>query len=382
MKKIAILTQPLQDNYGGLLQAFALKETLKSMGHMPLIVNRRGAGSSSFRRLLSRTKRLLLNRPVNHNQFLSNSQRSVISKQTNGFRARYIPEISSLITSQSGMRSLLKQNINAYVVGSDQCWRPRYSPCIGNYFLDFAQESKGVKRLAYAASFGTGEWEFNNKQTGQCKDLLALFDAISVREDEGISLVQDHFGRSDAIHVLDPTMLLSTSAYDQIVAEQNAVVSPGNMNVYVLDKSPEKEGFIRSVADELQIKPFEVMPEYRLQQNQVTVANVESFQYPCPSQWLRGFKDAEFVITDSFHGTVFSILYNKPFLTIGNEMRGMSRFSSLLRMFGLESRLVQDMSADTASKLLEQPINWLQVNAVLERERAKALNFLKNNLAS
>lgn len=382
MKKIAILTQPLHDNYGGLLQAYALKETLKSMGHRPMVVNRRGTGSSPFRRFLSRVKQRLLNRYKSHNQFLSDSQRAVISKQTNEFRARYIPELSGLITSQNAMKSLLRQNIDAFVVGSDQCWRPRYSPCISNYFLDFAQESKGIKKLAYAASFGTGDWEFNEKQTEQCKDLLALFDAISVREDEGVSLVREHLGRDDAIHVLDPTMLLGTTAYDQIVAEQNAATSPGTLNVYVLDKNPEKEALIRCVADELKLKPFEVMPGRRLQQDQVAEVNIESFQYPCPSQWLRGFKDAEFVITDSFHGTVFSILYNKPFIAIGNERRGMSRFSSLLRMFGLETRLVQDLTPDTARKLLEQSIDWPQVNVVLERERVKALSFLKDNLES
>ncbi|NWN91786.1 polysaccharide pyruvyl transferase family protein [Marinobacter adhaerens] len=380
MKKIAILTQPLHDNYGGLLQAYALKETLKSMGSEPLIVNRRGAGARPLRRRLSRLKHLLLNRPSKPNQFMSDSLRSVISEKTNRFRAHYIPELSGVITSNNAMKSLLKQNIDAYVVGSDQCWRPRYSPCISNYFLDFAQESEGIKRLAYAASFGTGDWEFNDKQTERCKDLLALFDAVSVREDEGVNLVRDHLGRADAKHVLDPTMLLGSSAYDQIVAEQNAAVSPGTLNVYVLDNNPEKKGFIRSVANELQLKAFEVMPESRLQEKQVTEANVGSFQYPCPSQWLRGFQDAEYVVTDSFHGTVFSILYNKPFIALGNEMRGMSRFSSLLKMFGLEERLLLNLEAGHSNRLLKQDIDWQRVNLILKAEKEKALNFLKESL--
>lgn len=382
MKKIAILTQPLHDNYGGLMQAYALKETLRSIGHEPLIVNRQGAGSRPLRRKLSRAKHLLLNRPVKRNQFLSDSLKSVISEKTKGFRAHYFPELSGLITSEKSMKRLLKLNVDAYIVGSDQCWRPQYSPCITNYFLDFAKECRGVKRLSYAASFGTGEWEFNDKDTENCKHLLAGFDAISVREDDGVALVRDHLGRDDAIHVLDPTMLLNTPVYDKIVEEQNAAASPGTLNVYVLDKSPEKEEFIRCMADELKLKSFEVMPARRLQQELVTKANVEDFQYPCPSQWLRGFKDADFVITDSFHGTVFSILYNKPFVTLGNEKRGMSRFSSLLRMFGLERRLVRDLSLDTMKRLLEQSFDWPRVNAVLDRERGKALSFLKDNLES
>ena len=380
MKKIAILTQPLHDNYGGLLQAYALKETLKSLGYSPLIVNRREAGVTPFRRKLSKLKNTLLRRPVRPNQYLNDRQKAVISEKTTGFRAKYIPELSTLVTSQRGMKRLLTQNIDAYVVGSDQCWRPRYSPCISNYFLDFAKESQGIKRVAYAASFGTAEWEFNEAETLECRDLLKLFDAVSVREDDGVALVQNHLGRSDAIHVLDPTMLLSTSAYDRITTEQKVPDSSGNLKVYVLDRNAEKEEFIQQAASKLSLELFEVMPERRVQQEKVTDANVASFKYPCPSQWLKGFQDAEFVITDSFHGTVFSILYNKPFIALGNERRGMSRFSSLLRTFGLEDRLVLDLKADGATELLEQSVDWSQVNEILDRERKKAMNFLKDNL--
>lgn len=380
MKKTAILTQPLHDNYGGLLQAYALKETLKSLGHSPLVVNRHGAGANPFRRTLSKLKNTLLNRPVRPNQYLNDRQKAVISEKTIGFRTQYIPELSSLITSQRGMKSLLTQGIGAYVVGSDQCWRPRYSPCISNYFLDFAKESQGIKRIAYAASFGTAEWEFNEADTLECKNLLKLFDAISVREDDGVALVQNHLGRADAIHVLDPTMLLPTSAYDRITADQKVPDSSGNLKVYVLDKNAEKEEFIRQAASRLQLETFEVMPERRLQQEKVTDDNLELFKYPCPSQWLKGFQDAEFVITDSFHGTVFSILYNKPFIALGNERRGMSRFTSLLKMFGLQDRLVLDLKADGATELLEQSVDWQQVNEILGREREKAMNFLKDNL--
>lgn len=304
----------------------------------------------------------------------------MISEKTIGFRAQYIPELSKLITSQRGMNSLLTQNIDAYVVGSDQCWRPRYSPCISNYFLDFAKESKGIKRIAYAVSFGTAEWEFNDADTLECKNLLKLFDAISVREDDGVALVQNHLDRADAVHVLDPTMLLQTSAYDRITTEQKVPDSSGNLKVYVLDKNKEKEEFIRQAASRLQLETFEVMPERRVQQEKVTDANVELFKYPCPSQWLKGFQDAQFVITDSFHGTVFSILYNKPFIALGNERRGMSRFTSLLKMFGLQDRLVLDLKAGGATELLEQSVDWQQVNEILSREREKAMNFLKDNL--
>lgn len=378
--KIAILTQPLHDNYGGLLQAYALKETLKTLGHNPIIVNRHGAGSNPIRRELSKLKNKLLLRPARLNQYLNYSQRALISERTLSFRTKYIPELSELITTNKGMKSLLLQNIDAFIVGSDQCWRPRYSPCITNYFLDFIKEQNKIKRIAYAASFGTAEWEFNKQQTQKCKNLISLFDAISVREDDGVTLVKDYLGRNDAIHVLDPTMLLDITNYNNITENEKIGKSKGNLKVYILDKSPEKETFIQKTASKLNLKPFEVMPKLRLKQEVVNDQNAKYFQYPCPSQWLKGFQDAEFVITDSFHGTVFSILYNKPFIVLGNKRRGMSRFTSLLKMFGLENRLVLELEEKITSQLLSQEINWGNVNEILEKERNKALNFLVKSL--
>lgn len=380
--KIAILTQPLHDNYGGLLQAYALKETLKTLGHNPIIINRHGAGSNPIRRELSKLKNKLLLRPARLNQYLNYSQRALISERTLSFRTKYIPELSELITTNKGMKSLLSQNIDAFIVGSDQCWRPRYSPCITNYFLDFIKEQKKIKRIAYAASFGTAEWEFSKQQTQECKNLLGLFDAISVREDDGITLVKDHLGRNDAIHVLDPTMLLDIKIYNTITENEKADKSKGNLKVYVLDKTPEKEIFIQQTASRLKLTPFEVMPKLRLKQDIINNENAKHFQYPCPSQWLKGFQDAEFVITDSFHGTVFSILYNKPFIALGNKNRGMSRFTSLLKMFGLENRLVLELDEKNLTKILHQIIDWTSVNDTLLKEREKALFFLKNHLES
>jgi hypothetical protein len=382
MNKVAILTQPLHDNYGGLLQAYALKTTIRSLGFNPIIVNRQAGKINPVRGILSRLKRLILNRKVNRNskQILTEYQKLLISEKTAGFRSYYIPELTSLINTQRGIKKLLNEGIDAYVVGSDQCWRPRYSPCISNYFLDFAKRADNVKRISYAASFGVEKWEFTEKQTKECKSLLAMFDAVSVREDDGVDLVRKYLGRSDALHVIDPTMLLYRDSYRRLTEEGQVKNSDGNLKVYILDRSAQSENFVQVVSDHLNLKPFEVMPKKRLAEEEVTDENVEFFKYPCPSQWLKGFQDAEFIITDSFHGTVFSILNNKPFIALGNEMRGMSRFKSLLRMFGLQDRLVLSPSLDRTKSLIDQDIDWLKVNAILDCERAKALHYLKENL--
>lgn len=377
---IAILTQPLHNNYGGLLQAYALKEVLKQKGHKVTIINRRSAPPSNFRLFAHQVKNILTLKAPNPNLKLTEKQKKVISLNNDSFINDYIPELSGLITSNRGMKDLNKQNFNAYIVGSDQCWRPIYSPKIENFFLDFAQNTKNIKRLSYAASFGTDDWEFNDKQTNICKKLLKKFNAVSVRESSAISLVETYLDRSDAVHVLDPTMLLSKEQYNNIIKDQKVDKSSGSLNVYVLDKNSEKEALIGNIERILGLKQFEVMPKKRMNKDKVTDSNIDDFQYPHPAFWLKAFEDAEFVVTDSFHGTLFSILYNIPFITLGNKHRGMARFESLLETFNLSDRLVRDIKTDSISSLLEKPIDWKKVNEVIRFKRDESLKFLEKAL--
>ena len=378
--KIGILTQPLHDNYGGLLQAYALKETLKKLGHNVVIINRVRTPSKQWRIIASKIKHTLKGSNLPKVQSLTEAQKNIISEHTSAFREKYIPEQSHLITSNKGMEKLNEEGFDAFIVGSDQCWRPRYSPQIENFFLDFAESISNIKRITYAASFGTSNWEFTVKQTNTCKKLLGNFDAISVREKSGVKLVEQHLDRSDAIHVLDPTMLLNKEHYQHIIAQENPKASKGNLKVYVLDKTTEKNAFISDVEQRLGMQKFEIMPKKRLQNNTVTNDTIIDFQYPSPVQWLKGFADAEFVITDSFHGTVYSILFNIPFISITNLHRGSARFESILGMFGLSHRLVTDINNKNIEELLNTDINWGNVNNILETEKAKSIHFLTSSL--
>ena len=378
--KIGILTQPLHDNYGGLLQAYALKEILKNLSHDVVIINRVRTPSNPWRIIASKIKHTLKGSNLPKAQPLPALHKSIISQHTSAFREKYIPEQSHLITSNKEMKKLNNDDFDAFIVGSDQCWRPRYSPQIENFFLDFAESVPNIKRISYAASFGTSNWEFTVKQTNTCKKLLGNFDAISVREKSGVKLVEQHLGRSDAIHVLDPTMLLAKEHYQQIIEQENPKTSKGNLKVYVLDKTTKKNAFISDIEQRLGMKQFEVMPKKRLQSNTVTDDTAVDFQYPSPAQWLKGFADANFVITDSFHGTVFSILFNIPFVSIANVHRGSARFESVLGMFGLSNRLVTDINDINIDDLLNTEINWEDVNAILKSERVKAIHFLTSNL--
>lgn len=391
--KIGILTQPLLHNYGGLLQAYALSRKLIELGHDPIIIDRRKGSYNSRKELVSYyTQRIFQSlsrrlKKANHPAHtgiisLTPAETSFIYKNTHAFRKKYFPNITQEIWNDWGMQKLNKQGFNAYIVGSDQCWRPEYSPHITNYFLDFAKNQKNIKRIAYAASFGTAQWEFSDTETAICKELIQKFDAVSVREDSAITLCRQYFHK-EAVHVLDPTMLWDTDFYNALINENITEPNNGELKVYILDPSENISRLVDYVAHSLGLHAFEVMPSKRVQKNiAIDSQNLSAYQLPSPLQWLRGFKEAQFVIADSFHGTVFSILYNIPFLAVCNEKRGEARFTSLLKMFHLEDRLIKEFNLSDIDRIIHSPIDWAPINAQLKKEREFSLYFLQKHLSS
>lgn len=377
--KIGILTQPLHTNYGGLLQCWALQHVLQSMGHDAWVV-RRVKNSHTFffwaRIRLRNVVCKLFGRPKL--VWLSRKDEAAISQQTRPFIDRYITPRTELIYSTHALRNdFERQRYDAYIVGSDQVWRPRYSPCQPNYFLDFLPQDSRVKRIAYAASFGTEQWEFSSRLTSQCATLARRFNAVSVREANGVHLCAEHLD-TQAMQVLDPTLLLKTEDYERLVHEQDEPTSPGTLFCYLLDRSPETAFFKQALERGLGLTAFEVMPRaIGMQRPDVPI---ESRIYPRVTQWLRAFMDAQAVLTDSFHGCAFAILFNRPFVVIGNQRRGQARFQSLLSTFGLEERLVLTGKADDITVCMKRPIDWADVNLRLSEWRTLSMDFLRNAL--
>ncbi len=334
--KIGILTLTLHTNYGGILQAYALQTVLERMGHEVMVFNRpfvplKTRWCEVFKRIIKKSigKDVVIFKELKYNR-----EASYINQNVWEFRKKYIHErtIESLC-------EIRENDVDCIVVGSDQVWRPVYFESqwetgIENAYLDF---TKGwdLKRVAYAASLGVDQWEQNSTTTETCKYAVKLFDAISVREPSGVSLLKDNFG-VEATHVLDPTLLLTSDDYKNLFKVGKTPKSKGNLLVYILDPNKEKSKVVKRIAIEKQLNTFSV--------NNTLVkesAPLEERKLPSVEAWLRGFYDAEFVITDSFHACVFSILFNKPFAVFANEKRGASRIVSLLKMFGLEKSLLQ-----------------------------------------
>lgn len=376
--KIGILTLPLNNNYGGLLQCFALQKVLKSLGHDAWVVQRGYAKRSIIWRIfhyVRQTMKVLLGRKFVH--LLPSKEIKYIRKNTSNFISNYIePTTEHIRTNKQLANFHLSNKFDAYVVGSDQVWRPCYSPCITNYFFDFISPNEKVKRVAYAASFGVDEWEFSEEETSVCKDLLKLFDGVSVRENSATVLCEKYLGRNDALHVLDPTMLLEKEDYIRIVEKENEPKSPGNLFCYILDESREKNQVVESIASRIDAVPFTQMPKCEITYENLR-DRLEDCVYPSVTAWLRAFMDADIVVTDSFHGCVFSIIFNKPFWVIGNKGRGLARFNSLLSIFELQNRLIDidNIPSDSLS-----PIDWDKVNAKRKEWQEKSMSFLKINL--
>ena len=378
--KLGIFTQPLHNNYGGLLQCFALQAVLKRMGHDAVVVRRDCASRdySFYHKSIRFNKniiRVCIGRRWAKNITLE--QWNHIGQYTHQyFVKKYIQPHTELLVTNSELKSYISKNhFDGYVVGSDQVWRPQYSPCITNYFLDFA-ENADVRRVAYAASFGVDEWEFSADITPRCAQLAQKFDAVSVREASAVGLCNEYLG-VDALHVLDPTMLLEKEDYIAVVEAEKEPKSAGNLFCYVLDKAVEKDEAIARVADSLHLQPFTCMPSLNASFDNLK-KDIDACVFPPVTRWLRGFMDADMVITDSFHGCAFSIIFNKPFWVIGNVARGMARFHSLLSIFGLESRLL-DVN-NLANVDWQSPIDWDKVNAIKHNWQEKSREFLKRNL--
>lgn len=369
--KVGILTLPLHTNYGGILQAYALQTVLSRSEHDAYVIDleRKPLRLPLWRMPVKYARRILRNLggtpyPVFYEQ-KQNRELPVVRQHTDKFIARHVRR-----KTFAGYGSITRSDFDAIVVGSDQVWRPQYFDDIRTAYLDFA-EGWPIRRMAYAASFGTDAWEYSRRQEKDCGRLLRMFDAVSVREASGVGLCREHFG-VEAQHVLDPTMLLGKDDYVKLFTEAATPQSPGTMLNYILDETPGKAALAATVARRKGLVPFRVNSKVE----NINAPLEERIQPPV-EQWLRGFYDAEFVITDSFHACVFSIIFNKPFFAVGNAGRGLSRFKSLLGMFGLADRLLPPGAEHVTDSQLDAVIRWEDVNLKLEKYAKASAEFLK-----
>lgn len=355
------MTQALAVNFGGLIQNFALQKALSKLGHDAYTIRRSGKiplrFTESCNKILLFDTKQKVKRILGRSSALTSKEYMHLRRNCMQFVKDYI-KTTDTFRNQTELYKIVKEyNFKGYVVGSDQVWRPRYSQNIYNDFLDFCQEQKDIKRIAYAASFGVDNWEFSEEQTIKCASLAKNFNAISVREDSAISLCHNYLGM-EATHVLDPTLLLEKEDYIEVIEKSGEKKLRGELFCYILDTSDEIQYAIKNIERRLSLKSIKAKSS--------------------PTKWLRAFMDAKMVFTDSFHGCVFSIIFNKPFWVIGNDKRGNARFDSLLKMFALGNRRIS--IDEIKSTDLTTPIEWNKVNAIKEELQKSSYEFITSNL--
>lgn len=370
--KIGILTLPLSYNYGGILQAYALQNVLVKMGHDVRHINYPFKRKEAFFLVkLKRCIKKVLNKYPGH--YIDYEERfNKWLPQISSNTSQFISSNINLTDEIKSFGELLEVDFDAIIVGSDQIWRPcmfQLDPTIA--FLSFARNWK-IKKIAYAASFGTSCWEYTDIQTKQCAELALLFNLITVREKDAVDICRQHLGLDNVSYVLDPTMLLEKTDYESLIEKANIGENEGGLFTYILDPSPSKQNIIDGISKKYNIEPFKVNSI----DGNVKCELKDRIAQPV-EKWLKGFADADFVVTDSFHACVFSIIFNKPFIVIANKQRGLSRFESLLSQFDLMDRLVDN---NCNLDVLDKPIFYQDVNKKLLELRKKSISILNSAL--
>ena len=426
--KVAIFTLPLVNNYGGILQAYALQRALESYGFEAPVVNlkirQRGLFSRDYLKFL--LAKLIYFKKYKNAEFSTLRYYA----DTQRFIAQNIETTREIYSSAALKRLFEQEKFGACVLGSDQVFNPPYFDAFENDFsLGFAPHD--CIKIAYAASFG-GESFKGARDLELHKANLAKFKAISVRERNATALCESVFGIPGAAFVLDPTLLAGREVFEKFIspaansvklgaagiaqsdadraeaddvqiaicaasqetkaakigaaaqnlngvaadiadtafsaqdAGENAVrvanaAQKGQIFAYILDQNERKSEILKSVSEREGLGVREVNDKV----NRVSI-----------EEWLSLIAGAQLVITDSFHGCAFSILFNKPFFAFINENRGSSRFYSLFESFELQDRVIKSASDVSLSK----QVDWARVNEILSRRREASREFLISNL--
>ena len=325
-------------NYGNRLQNYALQETLKKLGLK--VCTNRNTGNIKLKRIKELIKSLRHKHVADYFSYFD----------TNNITFKY---------SQKECKDA--KSVDFYIAGSDQIWNPLFQFNSDREFLTFTSADK---KIAYAASIGITE--LSDVQKKRFINNLSDFHAISVRESSAADMICDLVGKRPSV-VLDPTMLLTEEEWEKIGEQSRIKIDEPFIVKYFLG--------IRNSNIEQKIELFAQQSGYKI----IDITDEKISSIIGPAEYVHLFQKSKMNFVDSFHGTVFSIIFNKPFYTFSRPNENgygdmNSRFESIFSLFQINDRYIDDL-ADI--KFLEQ-MNYEKVNKILENERLKSINFLKN----
>ena len=369
--KIGIITfWTSKDNYGQLLQCFALQQYLRKNGHEPFLIrykeSSREEASFKFSNLLKYILRFpqylswyLNEKRIQRNANKYNKQVASVNRYFDVFIREYITTSKHIYTDENIYKT--PPVADAYICGSDQVWGGDWV-----YYLDFAFDNK--PKIAYAPSLG-GLSSFSHDYEEKLRKLLQRFAFIGMREQSGVDVCH-RLGRKDAVKVVDPTLLLTQEDYNKIRINTKQQGDKPYLFAYILGNPMTCE--IEDV--------YEYARKRGLEVKYTTSGKADDYEhiYPQIGEWIDLIANADVIVTNSFHGTVFCLIYNKPFITIplksGYE-RMNTRVTELLEAVGLKNRIYNGNLYKISSS-----VDFTAFNNYRYQEEQKSASYLFNNL--
>lgn len=353
--RIGIITWHYYPNFGSALQAYALHTYINNRGGDAMLINYVRGKKPTFYKLrlcLSHFDRLIprfLSKKI-HYRFLS-------------FERDFFKETRIVSTKQD--LSLLTQDFDVFICGSDQIWAPNVFD--ETYMLSFVPSGK--KKISYAASIGLPT--IPNEVKAIYKKLLSNFDAISVREQQGQELLKKEFN-IDSVVVLDPTLLITNDQWKRIAIYPTH--PPKYILCYFLGKNEEHRLLAEQFAKKLQLKII-CLSRYSIDKRSTFITDVDAG----PREFIGYIQNAEYIITDSFHGLCFSINLNKDFYVVNrfsssDPINQNSRIENILRVLDLKGRLIESLPTNIES------IDYDKVNKLLAENRMYSYQFLSEHI--
>ncbi|ORY23106.1 hypothetical protein LY90DRAFT_675628 [Neocallimastix californiae] len=323
-KNVAIFSLFYTNNYGAILTAYSLQTILLKLGYNPYIIGE----------------------AIEKNSFTQFINENIFSGGINGFNVNI-----------NKLKALNKYYDN-FVVGSDQVWRYHIEETYMINFLSFVEKNKN--KISCASSFGVDHWEGSRKLIRKIRKYIKSFNKITVREKSGVNIIRNTF-KADAKAIFDPIFYLKNNDWNKLLDKSTLNLSTSSL-IYILDGSEKITNQINSILEKVNLN----------HQYWINIGNSTIYDF------LKGIQSSQRVITDSFHGLCFSIIFHKDFICLSNKKRGEERFISLLSDLGLMDRLFYDLSDVNWKKL--PPINYSLVDKIIKQKRQEGIQFLKSNL--
>lgn len=375
MKKVALMTWYDNENYGTALQAFSLQSIINNYAECEIVPYKSKHPGYGMKDIVNPVLRKNLFWKIYERTFLKTQSKLFFSPEQER-RKKMLNFFGKKLKIAENMDFCdLTQYVNrryaAVVCGSDQIWNPtRYDR---HFFLDYVSDE--IPKIAYAPSFGVSQ--FSDKTIcNEMKELLSRFDFLSVREKAGQQIIFDLLQKKVPV-CLDPTLLQSEKFWDRLADESNIVLPEKYVYSYLLGRNKKHFKASKTIAQTLGLKliqqPYNVS-DY--------MNNCELVPPSGPAEFLNAIRNSEFVCTDSFHGAIFAIIFEKPFVVFRrfkntNSGSQNSRIETLLQIVGLERRL--ELNASSTKKELIN-ISFEQCRNNLNVVQRESIDYLENAL--